>query len=71
MKLSLTLIDQRSKPSRYGSSQDPEVVDYERVAVEDITANAVVVAGLLRSVANEIDPPPNSAPAAFQKGWAR
>lgn len=53
MKLSLTLVDERPKSPHYASR---ETGSYNRVHVAEMQADRVVLAGLLRSVADSLDP---------------
>jgi len=54
MRLSVTVTDQRSKPSRYGVGHASEVEDYERVVVTDIQGSGLLMADILRSIADEL-----------------
>lgn len=68
MKLSITVQDTRAKWNRYGTSETEE---YDRVSVLDLEGNGAIVAGVLRAIADDIDPHsiPNSfGPTAIDMG---
>lgn len=69
MRLTLKLVDQRIKPSTYSSYSDPKSEDYDRAEL-DLTGPAAVVAGALRTLADDIAPPPQR-PAADAEAIAR
>jgi hypothetical protein len=54
MKLTITVHEKRSLPLPYVGAT-PKYEDYQRVAVADMEGTAAVVAGLLRSIADDVD----------------
>lgn len=56
MKLSLTIVASRIKQDAYAHTSAAKREDYEKVNVTEIKAPAAVLAGLLRSIADDIDP---------------
>lgn len=58
MKLSVTVVDRRAthrKAAPYASTP-VEYEDYDRVSIKDAIGPGPVLAGILRAVADEIDP---------------
>lgn len=57
MKLTLALTDTRNKITTYYQA-NPETEEYRRVDLPNVVASQSVIAGILRAVADEIDPRP-------------
>jgi hypothetical protein len=58
MQLTITVTDERSD-YQYGTRKTET---YDRVKVEGLTGNGSVLAGFLRTVADDIDPRPEPGP---------
>lgn len=66
MKLTLTIRDERTKPDTYSYS-NPKTEEYVRTDVT-LAGRGPLVADTLRAIANEIDPPQNTAKPTFAQG---
>jgi hypothetical protein len=56
VRLTVSITDQRPKPSPYGVGRPPETEDFERVSIAEANLDSRVVANVLRSIADDLDP---------------